>query len=105
LVSRFLPAASLSDIPDQGPIAVTLPDWTAVCLVRRGDEVTAFLDECPHQGMQLSVGEVLEDGTLECPWHGARFDCRTGAVCRGPAEEPATLFDVRIESGQVHIRV
>jgi 3-phenylpropionate/trans-cinnamate dioxygenase ferredoxin subunit len=102
-VTRFIPVASLSDIPDQGTLAVTLGDGTPVCLVRRGDEVTAFLDECPHQGMQLSVGEVLEDGTLECPWHGARFDCRTGAVCRGSAEQPATLVEVRVEDGQVFV--
>jgi 3-phenylpropionate/trans-cinnamate dioxygenase ferredoxin subunit len=99
--SRFLPVASVEDIPDHGTLSVTLPDGTPVCLVRHGDEVSAFRDECPHQGMPLSAGEVLEDGTLECAWHGARFDCRTGAVLRGPAEEPANLLDVRVEHGQV----
>lgn len=102
-VSRFLPVASLDEIPDHGTLSVTLPDGKPICLVRHGNDVSAFLDECPHQGMPLSAGEVLEDGTLECAWHGARFDCRTGTVLRGPAEEPATVFEVRIENGQVHV--
>ena len=43
--------------------------------------------------------EVL--GTLECIWHGARFDCATGRVCRGPAEDPLPVFAVRIEGDRV----
>lgn len=82
-------------------LAVTLPSGDPVCLIHRGDEVTALRDECPHQGMALSAGEILPDGTVECPWHGARFDCRTGAVRRGPAAEDAVVHAVRVEAGRV----
>jgi 3-phenylpropionate/trans-cinnamate dioxygenase ferredoxin component len=27
---------------------------------------------------------VSEDGCLECPWHGARYDVGTGKMVRGP---------------------
>lgn len=100
-MSRLVDVASVTGIPDHGTLSVTLPTGVPVCLVRRGDQVSAFRDECPHQGMPLSAGEVLEDGTLECPWHGARFDCATGALRRGPADHDAERFEVRVEGGRV----
>jgi len=33
----------------------------------------AFLDRCPHRGARLSLGRI-EDGRLECAYHGWRFD-------------------------------
>lgn len=35
--------------------------------------VGALLDRCPHRGVALSLGRIT-DGTLECPFHGWRFD-------------------------------
>jgi nitrite reductase/ring-hydroxylating ferredoxin subunit len=69
--------------------------------VRFQGRVTAFADECPHQGFPLSAGEVRPDGTLECVWHGARFDCLTGAVVRDPATDPLTPYRVRIDGDRV----
>jgi phenylpropionate dioxygenase-like ring-hydroxylating dioxygenase large terminal subunit len=34
----------------------------------------ALVDRCPHRGAALSLGRVAPDGTLECPYHGWRFD-------------------------------
>lgn len=88
---------SVTAIPDGGTMSVTLASGERVCLIRRGDQVTALRDECPHQGMPLSAGEVLPDGTIECLWHGARFDCATGALRRGPAEDDVQAYRVRVE--------
>ena len=92
--------ARLSDIPDSGVLGVTLASGERVCLVRCGDEVSAFHDECPHSGMPLSEGEVV-GCELECAWHGARFDCVSGLVKQGPAEDPLTRYEVRIEGDEV----
>ena len=82
-------------------MSVTLDNGERVCLIRQGDRVSALHDECTHQGMPLSAGEVLPDGTIECPWHGARFDCVTGALRRGPAEEGVRAYTVRVEGDSV----
>jgi 3-phenylpropionate/trans-cinnamate dioxygenase ferredoxin subunit len=92
---------SINDIPDDGTLSVTLSSGERVCLIRRGDQVSALHDQCTHQGMSLSAGEVLPDGTIECAWHGARFDCVTGAVRRGPAEEDVKAYSVRVEGDMV----
>src|SRR5687768_4180979 len=100
-ISELRPLTSIADIPDGGTLSLTLPAGERVCLIRQGQRVSALHDECTHQGMPLSAGEVLPDGTIECPWHGARFDCVTGALRRGPAEEDVRAYVVRLEGDSV----
>jgi len=38
---------------------------------------------CRHQTARLGRGQV-RDGCLECPWHRARYDVRTGRMVQGP---------------------
>ena len=97
----FHDVASAGEMPDNTPLAVALPGGARVCLVRYNGQFAALRDECPHQGMPLSAGQVFPDGTIECPWHGARFDCLTGALRGGPAEDDATVYPVRVEHGRV----
>ncbi|MGQ0650356.1 MAG: Rieske (2Fe-2S) protein [Gemmatimonadaceae bacterium] len=93
----------LSSIPDPGMLPVKLPDGDRIVLIRRGNVVTALEDECPHQAMPLSAGELLPDGSVECPWHGARFDCATGACLRGPATDPVPTYAVSVDGDQITI--
>ena len=99
----FARVASLGDLPENGLLGVMLPDGERVCLIRDQGAVRAVGDECPHQGFALSAGELLANGTIECVWHGARFDCRSGAVLRGPAEDSLTLFETRVVGGEVFV--
>ena len=34
----------------------------------------ALIDRCPHRNVALSLGRVQRDGTLQCAYHGWRFD-------------------------------
>lgn len=102
-MSELLDVAALEDVPELGVLGVEGPGGRAVCLVRIGGQVTAFADECTHQAFPLSAGEVHADGTLECVWHGARFDCLTGAVRREPATDALTPFFVRVVGGRVMV--
>ncbi len=42
----------------------------------------AHVARCPHQGAPLAE-ERAPEGVLTCPWHGYRFDLRTGRSCDG----------------------
>jgi nitrite reductase/ring-hydroxylating ferredoxin subunit len=51
----------------------------------------------------MSAGDVLPDGTIQCAWHGARFDCSTGEVRQVPATEPLPVYEVIVQDGLVLI--
>ena len=84
--------------------AVKLADGTRLCVGNSLGEWFAAIDACPHNAFPLSDGVLLSDGTLECGWHGARFDCRTGAVLQGPATDPLTCWTVRVAEDGVWVR-
>lgn len=97
------PVARLADLPDRGLLGVVTESGERICLARVGDEVFAMSDVCTHQEFAMSEGAVLSGARIECAWHGAVFDCRTGAVCRYPATEPLPVYEVRVEDGVVYV--
>jgi 3-phenylpropionate/trans-cinnamate dioxygenase ferredoxin component len=99
----FSRVAMLSDVPDGVLHAVETPTGERVCLLNLGGEIRAVSDLCPHQGFPLSAGELLPDGTVECVWHGARFDCRTGAVRQGPATDDLPVYEVRVVGDEIWV--
>jgi len=99
----FQRAARLSDVEAGLPLGVVLPDGTRVCLVRDGDRVYAVTDRCPHREFALSGGDMVGPFILECPWHGARFDVRTGRMIQGPATEDLATYSVRLAGDEVFV--
>ena len=66
-------------------------------------EVYALDGICTNEDLPLDGGEV-DDGILECPWHGARYDVCTGRVCALPATRPLRTYPVRIDAdGSVYV--
>jgi nitrite reductase/ring-hydroxylating ferredoxin subunit len=100
-VSSHVDVAALRDIPDGDLLSVALPDGTPVCLYNRRGEIGAVGGRCTHAEFAMADGALHDDGTIECAWHGARFDCRTGAVRRAPAIDPLPVYAVRVEHGRV----
>ncbi len=103
LQNGFEQVASVSQIPLEGVLAVVKSDGQRVCLIRSQERISAVADNCTHQDFEMALGDVLPDGSIQCAWHGARFDCATGAVKQGPATEPLPVFEVRIEEGEVFV--
>lgn len=49
-----------------------------------GGEPFAVSNRCRHLFASLGNGRVDQDGCLQCPWHAALYDVRTGEMTRGP---------------------
>ena len=99
--STFIDVAAVRDIADGKLLGVRLPDGTRVCLYNRRGAIGAVGDTCTHAEYPMSEGSLRPDGTIACGWHGARFDCHTGAVCRPPAIDPLPVYEVRIDGDRV----
>ena len=98
----FEQVAQLDDLPENVPVAVTRPGGRQICLVRtQGGEVAAVGNLCTHQEFEMALGDAPGNGTIECGWHGARFDIRTGAVLQGPATDPLPVYEVLVRDGAV----
>jgi len=71
-------------------------DGFPVAVVRDADGVVhAIGDRCSHGEVSLSDGFV-EDCTIECWAHGAKFDLVSGMPLSLPAFEPVPVFAVTI---------
>ncbi len=55
---------------------------------------------CTHAAARLVEG-WLDGATVECPWHGGRFDLGTGQGVAGPVVEDLRLYPVRVEGEDV----
>ncbi|MCH7840820.1 MAG: non-heme iron oxygenase ferredoxin subunit [Planctomycetes bacterium] len=64
----------------------------------------AMNDTCTHASGPLSEGDL--DGTVvTCPWHGATFDIKTGAVLGPPAADGVRSYEVKTEGDDVLVKV
>ncbi len=96
-----------------GPAAEALEDAkpfrmegenNGILLLRLGNQIQAFRNACAHMGLPLEGGMVdREAGTITCPWHGFRFDCRTGECLTAPHAQLESV-PLRIEAGIIHVR-
>lgn len=100
----FEQLARLDELPENVPVAVTRSSGERVCLVRTGDlEVFAVSNLCTHREFEMALGDAAGDRTIECAWHGARFDLLSGRVLQGPATDPLPVYDVVVLDGAVHV--
>jgi len=70
-------------------------------MVRLDGEVYAYRNGCPPgSALTLHLGR-LEGTTLVCPWHGCRYDARTGK--RQDYEEKLPVMPVALQDGEIKV--
>ena len=77
----------LTTVDDLGASHVTVVEDTphgALAVGISEGKPFAVSNRCRHLFASLGAGEVTDDGCLQCPWHAALYDVRTGKMVRGP---------------------
>jgi 3-phenylpropionate/trans-cinnamate dioxygenase ferredoxin subunit len=96
--------AAVSELPPNSLLQVDIGEDHKVCLANVDGHIYAIQDNCTHKDFPLSAG-TLDNGTLECVWHGAKFDVATGKAVRLPAVKPVKTYEVHVEGADILIDV
>lgn len=83
----------VADLDPERPRPVETP-WGSIALYLIDGEVLASDSFCPHMLGPLFQGTIAY-GQVTCPWHGWRFDLRTGQRCDS-ADEGAAHARIRV---------
>jgi nitrite reductase/ring-hydroxylating ferredoxin subunit/uncharacterized membrane protein len=102
VVEEFERVAPLDDVPQNALYKVVVAG-VPVILIRMGTNVYALGATCTHAGGPLDEGELQGDA-VQCPWHGSRFNIKSGRVLTGPATVAEPRYDTRVRDGYIEIK-
>jgi glycine betaine catabolism B len=102
LSEGFVKVAETKDIQPSNLKAVDVAG-ERVCIVNVEGKYYALGNVCTHVGGPLDEG-TLEGYEVECPWHGSKFDVRTGEPTKPPARQPVPTYEVKIQDNNILVR-
>jgi nitrite reductase (NADH) small subunit/3-phenylpropionate/trans-cinnamate dioxygenase ferredoxin subunit len=94
--------AKLADVPPGECRAVEAGRIT-VALCNLGGTVYSLDNTCPHAGGPLGEG-VIDGECVECPWHGWRYNVKTGEK-KGNPQIKVDCYRVHIEGDAIQVEV
>lgn len=106
-MSEFFAVGATSDFEDPSSTLAEVDDESIVVIHAAG-RFYALDDICTHDGGPLSDGPLhVEDETpaIACPRHGAKFALDDGAALTMPATKPTRVHEIKVEDGQVLVRL
>jgi len=100
---EFVPVAQAEELPNGERIFVEIDDLSIVVFNIAG-QYFAIGNVCSHDDGPIGEGD-LEQYSVACPRHGARFDIRTGKVLSLPAFVDIPSYPVRVVDGQIEVGI
>ena len=97
---KAIPVDKLSDVRP-GECLTAKAGKIGIALCNVGGTVYALDNCCPHAGGPLGEG-VLDGECVECPWHGWRYNVKTGERPENP-EIKVNRYEVQIEGDTIKI--
>ena len=74
-----------------------------VCIVNIEGNYYAIGNVFTRMGGPLNEG-TLEGFEVQCPWHGSKFDVRTGEPTKPPARQAVSSYEVKIQDNNILVR-
>ena len=92
-----------SDVPE-GEMKLVEVGEERILLSNIGGNFYAIGEVCSHADGPLSDGDI-EDDEVECPFHGARFNLKTGLNTSPPAYEAVPCYPVSVQNDDILIEI
>lgn len=99
---NFVKVSSTGDLKP-GENKVVDVNGTEIALFNVDNEFFAISNTCLHKGGPLGEG-FLEGDTVTCPWHGWRYNVKTGVSPVVPTAKVQT-YQVKVEGDNVMVAV
>jgi 3-phenylpropionate/trans-cinnamate dioxygenase ferredoxin subunit len=90
---KWIKVASRAQLVEKGRLRID-PAGGPILLIHQAEDPYAVADSCTHQEESLADGFIEED-TIECAHHGARYDLRSGHALCLPALTALRTYPVR----------
>lgn len=100
---EWLPVAVVQHVSDAGMLPVNVGDRKILIYSYEG-EFYATDNVCTHAFALLSDG-WLDQGEIECPLHGGRFDIKTGRALTSPVQCDLTTYELRVTDGTIELKL
>jgi nitrite reductase/ring-hydroxylating ferredoxin subunit len=96
---------SVDDLDEKSLLRVALSDGRVIAVAALADgEYRAFESNCPHRGGPIADGRLYDQAVI-CPWHGFRFDLRSGEVVGTASLMHLPLLPVTVEAGRIFVTI
>lgn len=101
-MARLVKVAETNDLMD-GSGKVVKVDGRSIAIFRVKEQYYALANACIHRGGPLGEGS-LSGSMVTCPWHGWKFDVRTGAFTVIPTLKIPS-YKVTEQNGSVMVEI
>jgi nitrite reductase/ring-hydroxylating ferredoxin subunit len=95
--------ARADEVRDLEILRVTPEGFPPIAIYRVGNAFFATDDTCSHGDASLADGFLEEDCSVECPYHGGKFDIRTGLPIALPCTEPIRAYRIEERDGLLYL--
>ncbi len=102
-MADFVKVAKTNEI-QTGEARLVYVKGKEIALFNVDGQLFALDNACTHEALPLVEGEI-SGHELTCPWHGAKFDIRTGEVLGPPAYEAVARYGVRMTGTDIEVEL
>ena len=103
-MAQFVKAGTVADFEDLEAGKRLEVGGQSIAIFNIAGTYYAIENTCPHRGGPLAEGMMAGEEVI-CPWHGSRFNVKTGAVLTPPAQRGVKSFPVRVTGSDVEVEI